>query len=160
LSADYFHANERRKEIDARLAYITELQKHIGNYGKGQSIYNGYRAIKNPKEREEFYEGHRAALSLRSAAKKYFDGQGLKGKLPLINSLKQAYAALLSERKMLGSIKQKRETMIDWARAKNNMDRILCEPSAPADFCGFQQPARRLPCLPPKKRKLQYWVLG
>jgi hypothetical protein len=40
VSADYFHANERRKEIDARLAAITELQKHIGNYGKGQSVYN------------------------------------------------------------------------------------------------------------------------
>jgi hypothetical protein len=37
VSADYAHSNERRKKIDARLAEITETQKHVGNYHKGQS---------------------------------------------------------------------------------------------------------------------------
>jgi hypothetical protein len=131
VSADYHHANERRKEIDTRLAAITELQKHIGNYGKGQAVYKEYRAIKNPKKAQAFYEEHRAALTLRSAAKKYFDAQGLEKTLPSINALKQEYATLLAERKTLGNIRQKRDDMIDWARAKHNTDLILGEPPAP-----------------------------
>jgi hypothetical protein len=51
--------------------------------------------------------------------------------LPSINALKQEYAALLAERKTLGNIKQKRDDMIDWARAKNNADRILGMSPAP-----------------------------
>jgi hypothetical protein len=140
VTADYFKRNERRKEIDARLADITELQKHIGNYGKGQSVYNEYRAIKNQKKAQAFYEEHRAALTLRSAAKKYFDGLGLK-KLPSINSLKQEYATLLAEKKSLGDIKAAREDMVDWARAKHNVDIILGEP-APARKKSLDRDAR------------------
>jgi hypothetical protein len=131
VSADYFHANERRKVIDARLATITELQKHIGNYGKGQPVYKEYRAIRNSKKARVFYEEHRAALTLRSAAKKYFDTQGLEKTLPSINALKQEYAELLAEKRTLGNIRQKRDDMIDWARAKNNTERILGVSPAP-----------------------------
>jgi hypothetical protein len=35
VSADYHHANGRRKAIEDRLVAITDLQKHIGNYSKG-----------------------------------------------------------------------------------------------------------------------------
>jgi hypothetical protein len=131
VTADYHHSNERRKAIDARLAAITDLQKYIGNYSKGQAVYKEYRAIKNKKKAEAFYEEHRAALTLRAAAKRYFDAQGLEKTLPSINSLKQEYATFLAERRMLGNIKQKRDDMIDWARAKHNVDLILGEPPAP-----------------------------
>jgi hypothetical protein len=131
VSGDYGLSNERRKEIDERLAGITELQKHIGNYSKGQAVYKEYKAIKNQKKAQAFYEEHRAALTLRSAAKKYFDEQHFDKTLPSINSLKQEYATLLSEKKTLGNIKAKRDTMIKWAMVKNNVERFLAAPTLP-----------------------------
>jgi hypothetical protein len=127
VSADYFKRNERRKEIDARLSAITELQKHIGNYGKGRDLYAQY---KEKKFSQKFFEEHRAALTLHKSAKEYFNKLGVK-KLPSIASLKQEYAALLNEKRTLGDIKAAREDMIDWARAKHNVDVILGEPAAP-----------------------------
>jgi hypothetical protein len=62
---------------------------------------------------------------------KYFDAQDLEKTLPSINALKQEYAELLAEKRTLGNIKQKRDDMIDWARTKNNADRILGDPPAP-----------------------------
>ncbi|GHU36478.1 hypothetical protein FACS1894105_06900 [Clostridia bacterium] len=131
VSGDYGRSNDRRKAIDARLAAITETQKYIGNYSKGQAVYREYRAIKNPKKAQAFYEEHRAPLTLRSAAKKYFDEQGFEKTLPSIESLKREYATLLSERKSLGNIKEKRETMIKWAMVKNNVERFLAAPTLP-----------------------------
>ena len=48
-----------------------------------------------------------------------------------MNSLKQEYATLLSEKKSLGNIKEKRETMIKWAMVKNNVERFLSAPTTP-----------------------------
>jgi hypothetical protein len=127
VSAGYHKKNERRKEIDARLAAITELQNHIGNYGKGRELYAQYKATKYSPS---FFEIHRAPLTLHKAAKEYFNGLGLK-KLPSIAQLRQEYAVLLAEKKTLGGIKAAREDMIDWTRAKHNVDVILGEPTAP-----------------------------
>ncbi|GHV16903.1 hypothetical protein FACS189425_02040 [Clostridia bacterium] len=41
------------------------------------------------------------------------------------------YATLLSEKKSLGNIKEKRETMIKWAMVKNNVERFLAAPTLP-----------------------------
>jgi hypothetical protein len=70
-------------------------------------------------------------LTLRAAAKKYFDEQGFEKTLPSIESLKREYVTLLSEKKSLGSIKEKRETMIKWAMVKNNVERFLAAPTVP-----------------------------
>ncbi|GHU57426.1 hypothetical protein AGMMS49975_23000 [Clostridia bacterium] len=131
VSGDYGRSNDRRKAIDARLAAITETQKYIGNYSKGQAVYKEYRAIKNPKKAQAFYEEHRAPMTLRAAAKKYFDEQGFEKTLPSIESLKREYATLLSDKKSLGNIKEKRETMIKWAMVKNNVERFLAAPILP-----------------------------
>lgn len=56
---------------------------------------------------------------------KYFSSLGMK-KLPSIQSLKQEYAALLSEnRKTYPELKQARAKMIELMTARNNVEHIL-----------------------------------
>ena len=76
---------------------ISKLQKHIGTYGKTREIYAQYRKLP-PKKQAVFYAEHASAIISCEAAKRYFDGLGLK-KLPSVQSLKQEYAALLADRK-------------------------------------------------------------
>jgi len=121
---DYNKSQKRRKEIDARLADITELQKQIGTYGKTRAVYQEYKAIQNPKKRDAFYNANRANITLCEAAKRYFDSLRLP-KIPKIDELKQEYAALLIEKRKLGDIKEKKETMLDWANAKYNVERLF-----------------------------------
>ena len=128
ISVDYYKMNERRKEIDTRLSSITELQKYVGQYGKSRDIWAAY---KRSGYDQSFVEANRAELTLHKAAKNNFDEQGFKTKLPSINTLKQEYATLLAEKKSLGNIKAAREEMIDWSRAKHNVDLILGERPAP-----------------------------
>jgi hypothetical protein len=90
-----------------------------------------YNAIKKPKDKQKFYDANAADIILCRAAKKYFDEQHFDKKLPSINSLKQEYATLLSEKKTLGNIKEKRDTMIKWAMVKNNVERFLAAPTLP-----------------------------
>jgi len=125
VSAKYIKMNERRKEIENRLAAITELQKHIGYYGKSRDIYMEYKA---KKFNQDFFEEHREPLTLHIAAKKHFDELGLK-KIPSITSLKQEYAMLLAEKKSLGNIKVAHDDMIAWRATKYNVDRFLGEPT-------------------------------
>jgi hypothetical protein len=111
------------------------LQKQIGAYGKTRVTLQEYNAIKKPKEKQKYYDANVSNIILCRAAKQYFDeqgyGRGEKKKLPSMNALKQEYATLLSEKRTLGNLKEKRDKMIDWARAKHNVDLILGEHSAP-----------------------------
>ena len=114
-----------RKAIDERLAAITELQKYIGQYN----------AIKKPRDKQKFYDANAANIILCRASGKTFLfynlSQSPSAEDPSINSLKQEYATLLSEKKSLGNIKEKRETMIKWAMVKNNVERFLAAPTTP-----------------------------
>ena len=103
---------------------ISELQKHIGAYGKTWEIYAQYRKLTGRK-REKFYEQHSSEITACQAAKQYFDSLGLK-KLPPMQSLKQEYAMLKVEnKKRYPEYKQAREKMLELLTAKNNVERIL-----------------------------------
>ena len=88
---------DRTKAASARMKDISELQKHIGAYGKTWEIYAQYRKLTGRK-REKFYEQHSSEITACQAAKQYFDSLGLK-KLPPMQSLKQEYAMLKVENK-------------------------------------------------------------
>ena len=116
--------SDQLKAASARMKDISELQKHIGAYGKTREIYAQYRKLTGRK-REKFYEQHSSEITVCQAAKRYFDSLGLK-KLPSIQSLKQEYATLYAEnRKRYPEYKQAREKMIELLTAKNNVERIL-----------------------------------
>ena len=115
---------DQSKAASARMKDISELQKHIGAYGKTREIYAQYRKLTGRK-REKFYEQHSSEITTCQAAKRYFDSLGLK-KLPSMQSLKQEYAILKAEnKKRYPEYKQAREKMIELLTAKNNIERIL-----------------------------------
>ena len=117
LAAQSKTASERMKDI-------SELQKHIGAYGKTREIYAQYRKLP-PRKQAQFYEQHSSEITACQAAKRYFDSLDLK-KLPSIQSLKQEYAKLQAEnKKRYPEYKQAREKMIELLTAKNNVERIL-----------------------------------
>ena len=125
LSADFNGRLTKIKATEIHMAEISELQKHIGQYGKTKEVYTQY---KKSGWDENFYEANRADITLHRAAKKYFDGLGYgkNKKLPTIQSLKQEYANLLAEKKKLYSgyheLKENRSALLI---AKSNADRIL-----------------------------------
>ena len=113
----------RIKEIEAKLKTISETQKQIGTYGKTRDVYAKYKAS---KWNRNFYEEHRAEITLHRAAKKYFDEQGFTGKLPSVNTLKQEYATLAAEKKKLyGSYHQLKASSRELLVARDNTERIL-----------------------------------
>ena len=115
---------DRSKAVSARKKEISELQRHIGTYGKTRETYAQYRKLTGRKQ-AKFYEQHSSEIEGCQAAKRYFDSLGLK-KLPSIQSLKQEYAALDAEgRKIYPDLKAARAKMIELLTAKNNVERIL-----------------------------------
>ena len=121
-SGDFSALTKKIKAAETRMAEITELQKYIGTYGKTRDTYARYR---KSGWNNDFYEEHRADITLHRAAKKHFDKLGLK-KLPSIASLKQEYATLLAEKKKLYSgYRSSKSNMQELLIAKGNADRIL-----------------------------------
>jgi hypothetical protein len=121
-SAEFSVLSDKIKGIDTRLKEISELQKYIGQYGKTREIYAKYKASGWDKG---FYEENRADITLHRAAKKYFDGLGLK-KFPKMDELKQEYAMLTAEKKKLYSgYRAKKETMRELVTAKSNCAKLL-----------------------------------
>ncbi len=120
----YHEIADRTKTNRERMKEISELQKHIGTYGKTCEIYAQYRRLP-PKKQEAFYAQHASAIISCEAAKRYFDSLGLK-KLPSIQSLKQEYAALSAEnRKLYPDQKKAKAEMMELLTTRHNTSRIL-----------------------------------
>ena len=120
----YNGLSDRTKANSARMKEISEIQKHIGAYGKTREIYVQYCKMP-PKKQAQFYAEHTSEIISCEAAKRYFDSLGLK-KLPSIQSLKQEYAALLAENKKLYPEQKKAKAeMMELLTAKHNIMRIL-----------------------------------
>ena len=120
----YHGLSNRTKTNSIRMREIAELQRHIGTYGKTHEVYAQYRKLP-PKKQEDFYAEHASTIISCEAAKRFFDGLGLK-KLPTIQSLKQEYAMLEAENKKLYPDQKKaRAEMMELLTAKYNTSRIL-----------------------------------
>ena len=120
----YNGLSDRTKANSARMKEISDLQKHIGTYGKTREIYAQYRRLP-PKKQAEFYAEHTSEIISCEAAKRYFDSLGLK-KLPSMQLLKQEYAALLAENKKLYPDQKKAKAeMMELLTVKHNTMRIL-----------------------------------
>jgi DNA repair exonuclease SbcCD ATPase subunit len=121
-SSDFRALTDEIKAAESRLKEISELQKYIGQYGKTRDVYAQYRAS---GWSADFFEAHRAAITLHKAAKDVFNENGYK-KLPSINSLKQEYAALdANKRKMYARYHAEKENVRALQTAKQNADRIV-----------------------------------
>ena len=122
-SREFHECNDKLKVIGDRQKEISELQREIGNYGRTREVYAAY---KRSGYDRAFYDANVADILIHRAAKKYFNAQGFEGKLPSINSLKQEWATLNTERKNLyGNYKELRNKHAALGTAKANAENIL-----------------------------------
>ena len=110
------------KAAEQRMAEIAVLKSHIINYSKTRDVYVAYRKAGYSKA---FRAEHESEILLHQAAKKYFDGLGLK-KLPTVKSLQAEYAALLAEKKSANADYRKtRDEMRELLTVRANVDRLM-----------------------------------
>ncbi len=95
--AAYEKSTGKLKGIESELKEKRDLRRHLQAYRAAKETAAEYRAIKDQKKREAFYEAHRAPLMLREAAQKYFKEHGIK-QLPKISDLNTEIDALISEK--------------------------------------------------------------
>ena len=119
---NFNNISERIKVADTRMKEITQLQKHIGSYGKTKDTYTAYRKTGYSKK---FFTDHEDEIIRHKAAKKYFDSLELQ-KLPTIKSLQSEYAMLSSEKgKLYSEYRQARKFMQDVLNARQNVESLL-----------------------------------
>ena len=110
------------KAAEQRMAEIAVLKTHIINYSKTREVYIAYRKAGYSKK---FRAEHESEILLHQAAKKYFDGLGLK-KLPTVKSLQAEYAALLAEKKSAyADYRKTRDEMRELLTVRANVDRLM-----------------------------------
>jgi hypothetical protein len=114
----------RLKETEAKMKQVEELQTHLRNYGRTRELYHQYRALP-PKEKEAFFEAHRAEIASHEAAKRAFDTLGLK-KLPKHADTAAEWTALKKEQHLLyKEYYAEKKTMRELLTAKNNINLYL-----------------------------------
>ena len=119
---DFNGLQTRIHAIDERLKEIPPMQKHIGTYVKTKDVYAEYKRRKFSKK---FYAENAKAIDDCKAAKAFFDEQGL-AKLPTINSLKQEFATLTTEKKKLyAGYSTTRNHMQEILMAQQNVQQLL-----------------------------------
>ena len=115
-------ASARIKQVESRLAELSELRSHIINYSKTRNIYTAYR---NAKDKEAYLAAHRDEIALHESAKKTFDKLGGK-RIPKVAEIQTEFSSLLAEKKELYQEYQKaRKDMVDLGAARQNIERIL-----------------------------------
>ena len=104
------------------MAEIAQLKTHIIRYAKTREVYAAYQKSRHKKE---FLAAHAEEIAQHVEAKKAFDA--LNGRpIPKAAQLSKEYGALLEQKqKEYEQFKQKRQEMIDFQTAKQNVDRIL-----------------------------------
>lgn len=104
------------------MAEIAVLKKRIIHYAKTRDVYTACRKAGYSKK---FKAEHESDILLHQAAKKAFDGLGLK-KLPTVKSLQAEYATLLAEKKSAyADYKKARDEMRELLTVRANVDRIM-----------------------------------
>lgn len=112
----------RIRQLEGRMAETAQLKMHIINYSKTREIYREYRKSRNKKE---YYAAHRDEIKKHEAAKAAFDALGGKP-VPKVAGLSEEYAVLLAEKKACyEEYKTARKEMIEYQKAKQNVDTIL-----------------------------------
>jgi hypothetical protein len=122
-SAELSALNKRIGEIDRQQKEISELQKQIGIYSKTRAVCETCR--KSGRKRSCCDE-HAADIIAHRNAKKFFDSLNLGGKVPPMATLKQEWATLNSEKKLLwGDCHRLKDNTRELAVALGNTRQIL-----------------------------------
>jgi len=115
-------ASVRIKQVESRLAELSELRSHIINYSKTRNIYAAYRTAKDKKA---YLAAHRNEIAMHESAKQAFDKLGGK-QIPKVAEIQAEFSSLLTEKKELyQEYRKARKDMSDLGTARQNIERIL-----------------------------------
>lgn len=112
----------RIKQLESRMADKAQLKMHIINYSKTRNIYKEYNKSRN---KEKYRAAHADEIEKHEAAKAAFDALGGKP-IPKVSQLSEEYTMLLAEKRdCYEKYKIARKDMIEYQKAKQNIDKIL-----------------------------------
>ena len=116
--------NERIKEIDVRIAEISELRGQIVTYAKTRKIFDEYKASHYSRK---FFDAHADEIEQHRAAKRYFNTHGIE-KLPKIKMLNAESEKLVAEkRKAYAEYRAIRDEQRELLVHRHNVEMFLGE---------------------------------
>ena len=103
----YHELSQQIKDLEKRMAEITELKKHIINYAKTKEVYSAYRQARFSAK---YYEANTENILLHQSAKQGFDSISSR-KIPSMRDLQQDFNLCLDSKKVILKeyVKQKKE---------------------------------------------------
>jgi len=122
----YHELSQQIKNIEKRMAEITELKKHIINYAKTKEIYTAYR---ESGYSAKYYESNTENILLHQSAKQGFDSISSK-KIPSMRDLQQEFNSCLDSKKVIlkDYVKQK-YIMKESLTVQSNVDHLFSQRS-------------------------------
>ena len=118
----YHELSQQIKDLEKRMAEITELKKHIINYAKTKEIYTAYR---ESGYSAKFYESNSEHILIHQSAKQAFDSISSR-KIPSMRELQQEFNSCLDSKKVIlkDYVKQKK-LMKEILTVKSNIDKLF-----------------------------------
>ena len=118
----YHQLSQQIKDLEKRMAEITELKKHIINYAKTKEIYTAYR---ESGFSGRFYEANTEDILLHQSAKQAFSLLSAK-QIPAMKNLQLEYQKCSSAKKSLSAdYRSMKNIMKQSVIIKNNVDLIM-----------------------------------
>ena len=118
----YHELSQQIKDLEKRMAEITELKKHIINYAKTKEIYTAYR---ESGYSGRFYEANAEDILLHQSAKQAFSLLSAK-QIPAMKNLQLEYQKCSSAKKSLSAdYRSVKSIMKQSVIIKNNVDLIM-----------------------------------
>lgn len=124
ITEEHHEYQQQMKMIEARMADIVALRKHIITYSKTRDIYIEYRKSGYSKD---YYDEHTAEILLHQATKKAFDSL-LVQRIPTMKELEKEYGNHLANKSEVKSrYAHTKVEMRDILMVKANIDKLINE---------------------------------
>ena len=118
----YHELSQQIKDLEKRMAEITELKKHIINYAKTKEVYSAYRQAGFSGR---FYEANAEDILIHQSAKQAFSLLSAK-QIPAMKNLQLEYQKCSSSKKSLSADYRSMKNIIKQSVIiKNNVDLIM-----------------------------------
>ena len=120
----YHELSQQIKQIEKRMAEITELKKHIINYAKTKDVFTAYR---QSGYSTKYYESNTENILLHQSAKQGFDSIS-SSKIPSIRDLQDEFNKCLDSKKVIlkDYVKQK-NLMKESLTIQSNVDHLFSQ---------------------------------
>ena len=122
----YHELSQQIKDLEKRMAEITELKKHIINYAKTKEIYTAYR---ESGYSAKYYESNTERIRLHQSAKRVFDSI-TSDKIPSLRELQLEFNACNNtKRTKLKDYSKQKSIMKDALTVQSNVDHLFSQKS-------------------------------